>query len=110
MRKFLLSSAMVVAITLGGCGTTQVQQIETFIGQVQAYAAQVCKFVPDVATIISLVNSGVGLVVGAVGQAVCNAIPPPASAQFRALPLRGSGPAVVVGNSGSVPVSGWRTN
>ena len=109
MRKFLLLSVVATTITLGGCGTTQVQQIETFIGQVQAYAAQVCKFVPDVATIIALVNSGIGQVVGAVGQAVCNAIPPPASARYMALPRRGAGPAVTVGTSGSVPISGWKT-
>jgi hypothetical protein len=109
MRKFLLSIVVATTVTLGGCGTTQVQQIETFIGQVQADAALVCKFVPEVSTIIALVNSGIGQVVGAVVQAVCNAIPPPASAQFRALHFRGLGPAVTVSTVGNIPISGWRT-
>lgn len=109
MRKFLLTSVTAATIGLAGCSTTQVQQIETFLGQVQSYTAQVCHFVPEIATIVALVNSGIGTVVGAVGQAVCNAIPPPASARFMAIPLKGTGPAVNAGNIGNIPITGWRT-
>ncbi len=96
MRKLLAVCAVSASLVLAQCSTTQVAQIETFIGQVQAYAAQVCKFVPDVATIISLVNSGIGMVVGAVGQTVCNAIPPVASARYLALPRLRSGAAATL--------------
>jgi hypothetical protein len=106
MHKFLLGSVTAIAITVGGCSTTQTQQIETFIGQVQADAALVCKFIPDVATIISLVNSGIGQIAGLVVQAVCNSIPPPASARYKALPLRSGGGAAVTVAPG---ISGWRT-
>jgi hypothetical protein len=105
-RKILgVLTAGAVAISTTGCSTTQIQNIETFIGQVQADAAQVCKFVPTVATIISLVNAGIGQVVGAVVMAICNSVPPPTSAQYRALPLRsGGGPPVTVAPG----IAGWR--
>ena len=104
MKKTLIVSLL--SLWLVGCSTTQIQSIETFIGQVQADAAQVCKFVPTVATIISLVNAGIGQVVGAVVMAVCNSVPPPASAQYRALPLRSSGGLAVTVAPG---IAGWRT-
>ena len=106
MRKMLLSLALAGGIALAGCSTTQVQQAETFIGQVQADAALVCKFVPDVTTILSIVNSGIGQVVGAVVQAICNAVPPTASARYKALPRAGGGGNAVQVSPG---ISGWRT-
>ena len=106
--KFLTVGVVAGSLLLAQCSTTQVQQVETFLGQVQAYTAQVCKFVPTIDTIISIVNSGVGQVVGAVGSAICNAVPPPASARFRALPRLGAPFAGTAGTLNGVTINGWR--
>ncbi len=108
MRRKILGvlTAAAVAMSTASCSTTQIGNIETFIGQVQADAALVCKFVPTVATIISVVNAGIGQVVGAVVMAICNAVPPPTSAQYRALPLRSGGGAAIQVAPG---IAGWRT-
>lgn len=105
MRKLMMSATTAIFLVVAGCSTTQVQQIETFIGQVQAATAQACKFVPTVNTIITMVNSGIGQVVGVVTAAICNAIPPPASARFKALPLVNNGAPVTIAPN----ISGWRT-
>lgn len=107
MRKFILTSLL--ALSLGACSTAQVQQAEDFIGKVQAYAAQACHFIPEVATIVSIWNSVAGATVAGVGGAICAAVPPPASARYKALNLKGAGPAVQTGIIGGIPVTGWRT-
>jgi outer membrane lipoprotein SlyB len=106
MKRTLLVG--VVSLWLVGCSTTQIQQAEAFLGQVQAYTAQVCKFVPTIATILAIVNGGIGSVVGAVGAAICNAVPPPSSARFKALPRLGSTFAGTVGTVNGIPITGWR--
>ncbi len=107
MRKLFLTCTAVVFIGLAGCTT---MQITTAIGQIQAYTAVACKFIPTVATILAFLNAGIGSAVGTIGGAICASVPPPASAQFRALPHYGAGgPPVVAGQAGNIPVVGWRT-
>ena len=106
MRKL---AVILLALQLAACTTTQVQQIETFIGQVQSATAAACKFIPTVSTIISLVNTGIGQVVGVIAAAVCNAVPPPTSARFKALPRVGAR-AGAAGTVNGVTINGWRTN
>ena len=108
MRKLLTVGLVAGSLALAQCSTTQIQQVETFLGQVQAYTAQVCKFVPTIDTIISIVNSGIGQVVGAVGSAICNSVPPAASARFKALPKLGAPFAGRAGAVNGVAVNGWR--
>lgn len=108
MRKLLFVPLLASALVLAQCSTTQIQQAEAFIGQVQAYTAQVCKFIPTVATILAIVNSGIGSVVGAVGSAICNAVPPTASARFKALPKLGAIFAGTAGTVNGVAITGWR--
>ncbi len=42
--------------------------------QVQAYAVTACQFEPQLASVISLVNTAAGIGVGAIGNALCNAV------------------------------------
>lgn len=107
MRKLLI--ALVASVSLASCSTTQVQQAEAFIGQVQTYAAQVCHFVPEVATIVAIWNATAGATVAGVGGAICALVPPPASARYKALPLKDVGPPQQVGVIGGITISGWRT-
>ena len=103
MRKTVM--AVVLSLSLAGCTTTQ---ITDFIGQVQADTAVACKFIPTVATILAFFNAGIGATVGTVAAAICATIPPPASAKFQAIPLRGH-PAATVAVFSTIPVTGWRT-
>lgn len=113
MRRLFISSVTAAAIVLGGCSTTQVTD---FLGQVQAAAAVACKFVPTIDTILSIAaalgfapaTAAAGAVT-AVSSAICSQVPPPASAAYGRLPLKGVGPAVSVGKVGGVAVNGWRT-
>lgn len=98
---------LIAALTLGGCTTAQVT---SFIGQVQADAAIACKFIPTVATILAFFNAGIGATVASVTAAICSAVPPPASAKFKSLPLRSAGGVPgVTGIVNSIPIVGWRT-
>lgn len=42
--------------------------------QVQAYAITACQFEPQLASVIGLVNAAAGMGVGAIGNALCNAV------------------------------------
>jgi hypothetical protein len=113
MRKWLMSGALACFLVVGGCTTTQ---LTDFLGKVQAAAAQACHFVPTIDTVLAIAASlgfapavAAAGAINAVAAAVCSQVPPPASAQFRSLPLRGVGPAVTVGTIGGIPVNGWRT-
>lgn len=106
MRKMLLTGVM--AIGLSGCATLS-QNTVNFINQVEQITAQACKFIPEAVVILNIFNSGVGTTVNAVANAICAAVPPPASAKFRSLPRFATGmPPVVVGNSNGVQIIGWR--
>jgi hypothetical protein len=119
-RRSLLASAAVVP--LAGCSTVQIQTIEQqIIDTVQAFEATACGIIPTAQTILAVI-AGFGVSLASVGavvlqqveQAICNAVPPPASARYRSLPFRTSGaPPAVIGNaptpSGNVVVNGWRT-
>ncbi len=112
MRKWLISTALAGGLMVGGCSTTQVTD---FLSQVQADAAAVCLFVPTIDTILAVasalgipVTGIVGSAVHTVASAICAQVPPPASAQFKALFPRGAGPARTIGNVNGIVVSGWR--
>ncbi len=124
-RRALLGSAA-LALPLGACSTTQVQQAQQTITQVittvQAYAATVCGFLPEASVIVNIIVAITGqavvgtissVVLQTVEQTICKLVPPPASARYKALPLQGVGNPVVIGtpviNGQPVPVSGWRT-
>ena len=112
MRKMMIAAVTSLSL-LAGCSTTQ---ITDFLGQVQADAAAACLFVPTIETILAVAQS-LGFAPAAIGgaaiqtvaNAICSQVPKPASARFRALPLRGIGPAVNVGNFNGVQINGWRT-
>ncbi len=127
-RRSLLTSCapLAVALPLGACSTTQIQQAQQTITQViatvQAYAATVCGFLPEAQVIVNLVVAITGqVVVGTVSsvvlqtveQTICQMVPAPASARYKALPLQGAGAPVVIGtptvHGQPVPISGWRT-
>ena len=119
-RRNLLASAAI--IPLAGCTTAQVETAEQqIIDTIQAFAAAACGIIPTAKTILAvLAGFGVSIagvtavVLQQVEQAICNAVPPPASARYRAIPLQGTGAApVTIGAAptpqGNVPVVGWRT-
>lgn len=111
MRKAFLSLTTAAFLGLAGCTTTQVTD---FLKQVQAVTAATCLFVPTIDTILAVANAlGIpytGIVGGAIdtiSHAICSQVPPPASANFKALPRLG-GAAVVTGSLNGVPIKGWR--
>ena len=110
MRKLLSICLISTSLVLAQCSTTQIQQIETFLGQVQSATAAACRFIPTIDTIIAMVNSGIGQIVGVVTAAICNGVPPVASARYMALPRAGTGlpPARTGAVSNGVPINGWR--
>jgi hypothetical protein len=127
-RRTLLASAAIAP--LAGCATpgtpptpgpTLQQIIQQVIDTVQSWAATVCGIIPTAKSILDVI-AGFGISVASIGsvglqlvqQAICAAVPPPASARFRSIPLRGVsaapgpiGPAPTP--AGPVPVNGWRT-
>lgn len=112
MRKFLLAATVACGVTVGGCSTVQVTD---FLAQVQASTAQACLFVPTIETILAVAQAlgipAVGIVgsaIGTVANAICQQVPPPASARYKALLPRGTGPAKTVGSVNGVVVNGWR--
>ncbi len=126
-RKLLAGAA---AIPLAGCATPgpgptpgpDIQQIvQQIIDTVQAWSATVCHIIPTAQSILSVLAgfgvplTGVGAVVlQAVEQAICQAVPPLASARYQAIPRKASGAApVVIGPAptphGPVVIHGWRT-
>ncbi len=105
IRKLFTTCIIGSLAVLGGCTTLQITDA---IGQIQAYTAVACKFIPTVATILAFLNAGIGTAVGTVGAAICAAVPPPATARYQALPLRGH-PAASVSVVSGIPVTGWRT-
>ena len=114
-RKILgLVTAGAVALSTASCSTTQTTD---FLAQVQADAAQACLFVPTIATILAVAAalgipaaSIAGAAIQTVANAICAKVPPPASAQFRALAPQGGGPARTVSVLGNIPINGWRTH
>lgn len=78
MRRFLLLGACLLGLTACGVSSQQTSnatsQTIAAIKTVQTYTQQVCKFVPTAATLISLFNSGTGMSVSAIGDAICNAV------------------------------------
>jgi hypothetical protein len=111
MRKMLMTVIMV--ISLGACSTTQVTD---FLKTVQAVTAQTCMFVPTIDTIIAIaaalgipVAGIAGAAIDTVARAICNKVPPPASAQYRALAPLNGGAARTVNSVGGIPINGWRT-
>ncbi len=90
MRKLLLLGVLILA----GCTGTGAIPPSTGLGllsplvdsgtiststrdkakQVQAYAITACQFQPELASVISLVNAAAGIGVGAIGNALCNAV------------------------------------
>jgi hypothetical protein len=84
MRKLML--AAIVALSLGGCATTQPggtpTPISEQVNQAIAVAQQVCGFVPTFATVVSMFNAGFGSAFE-VASAVCAAIRPQPGARVR---------------------------
>jgi hypothetical protein len=81
MRKFLAVTLSLSASVLAGCagqtgiGSTPLTgDVLAKAKQVQAYAVTACKFEPYLASVVSIINAGAGTTVGAVGDAVCNAV------------------------------------
>jgi hypothetical protein len=115
LRRKILGILTAGAVALGGCTTTQ---ITGFLGQVQAAAAQACQFVPTIDTILAIAGSlgfapatAAAGAVTAVASVICSKVPPPVSAQYKALaPLRAGGPASTAGTINGVPINGWRTH
>ena len=114
-RKILgLVTAGAVALSTVGCSTTQ---ITDFLGQVQADTASACAFVPTINTILAVAAalgfapaSIAGAAIQTVASAICQQVPPPASARYQALSPRGVGPARTVSTFGNIPITGWRTH
>ncbi len=120
-RRSLLAGAAVAP--LAGCATPQpgVNIIQQIIDTVQQWAAVACGIIPTAQSILSLLAgfgvplTGVGaIVLQQVEQAICAAVPPPASVRYRSIPLRTAASVPgFIGNAptpnGPVPIHGWRT-
>lgn len=119
MRK--LAIALLCAGSLAGCTAAQIQSATTTIeGDIQAGVAAACGIVPTLATITEVASvlfpGSAGLIgIVASGEAaieadICKAVPPAASAKFRAIPRAAYGvaPAVIGVTPHGVGVTGWR--
>lgn len=109
MRKLFLVTAF--AGSLAACSTVNgVATVDpSFIASVQSITATACSIIPTVDTIIALFNAGVASTATAVSSAICSAIPPKASAAFKAIPLKaGSNNPAVCGTANDVPINCWR--
>ena len=92
MRKFLMSSAVALALT--GCATTPTSSIN--IPQVQSLATSICGFLPLATTVLGLFGTNPLASALDVATLICNAVVPTKSAaRLRASPARG--PIVVNG-------------
>lgn len=122
-RKLL---AGVAVAPLAGCATPGTpppdlsQIIQQVIDTVQAWAASVCHIIPTAKSILDVIAS-FGISVASIGavalqtieNAICAAVPPPASRRYAAIPLHGAAKSAFIGNAptpkGPVAVNGWRT-
>lgn len=117
MKRFL--PAFIVLALLGGCTTAQIESTAATIeGDIQAGSAALCGIVPTIATILNVVGAVTGTTevttlvgsgITAVEADICSAVPPTASARYRALPRRGTSPATIGTTTHGVTVTGWRT-
>lgn len=121
MRKFALSLCLTAGALLGGCTAAQIEQAAATVeNAIQDGTAALCGIVPTIQSITSVASvlfpgaaSITAIAVAgeqAIEQDICAAAPAPASARYRALPLRGAAPAVIGVTPHQIVVKGWRTN
>lgn len=118
MQKFIFP-ALAGFLLLGGCTAAQIEAAQNTIeGDIQAGTSLACGIIPTLETITSVAGvlfPGISSIaaIGAAGEqtlenAICKAAPAPASARYRALPLKSGAPAII-GSIQGVPITGWRS-
>jgi len=119
MRKFMLGAALASSIALAGCTAAQIEAAATTVeNDIQAGTAALCGIVPTLPAITSVAGvlfPGISSITEvaiagetAIEKEICSAAPPPASARFKALPLKSAPPAVIGRTAHGVVVTGWR--
>lgn len=102
MRRIMMGVALLGAISLGACSSTQVAQVDTELAaavtQAEAVTLELCSFQPTEATVMGVIaalfpgGAAINAVAQGVAQDICAAVAPaPVVAQLRRV-RRGAAP------------------